>query len=825
MDLGVISRAGLRLIGRSLLVGVRRRVEVIRYDSGPRSRPPFQPPLRIAAVGDAARAVVEAIKRPSGLEVTFLRLPEHLQECPHILVTQATDLPRTMAVAFRGVRGAETPALIVSLGGNWELLRRLPGVPRGVAVLAVRFLRARSLLEAIIENIAQDLPLERAIKEGARKLEPFLSSLRSIIRRRRGILLIMDRALDDALRLGDAIEMLGIQRELAGSLLEKKEKEDLHNLWQIASALKQGTAESAGPRLLDMNLVRATYRPDVPRRLAAGTTLACGADYLLEVHVGARLATSMIRGEEENPSSSGGTSMPDVLDVALQDKELKVVSSHMRQLALPAAGPSRLLFFTLRTPEKTGSAGLRLMVYRRNQMLQSYLVEVEVAEQEVELQARDRGATAQLDFSDTRDLAPKPAETSMEGGVSPAIAPGPLLSIAVNRNGADTHAIFVKGAEDAVGFSIPESGVNSNLQAFREILLNASYTKEIDADGKPKPRLWTQKPGSFSKEFIKDLANFGTDAYHAYLDNTAERLRDTLQTIRTTDDKVIGIVRYDERFAFPWPVFYDMHLPRFAWNADVCFGESAPGVKCAHTGQSRAYCIRGFWGYRHRIQELIGNRKPEDRVDHVGRKKAPGSLQFLAGISDQYAKDIEQMIKGLEGSDKIQPTDSTALLDALWDNARRPAVLVVLGHLFHKAEEREPIGPRIPLPAAQAPTQDWLLSRDILEYLDDHPPWQDPNTVVVLLTCESAATTPETLTDFVIAFNRARAGAIIGTECLALSDCMARFSKAFFPLVWEGSMSLGEAMTKVRRTLLEQGYPLAFVFSCIGRADLKVDRR
>lgn len=114
------------------------------------------------------------------------------------------------------------------------------------------------------------------------------------------------------------------------------------------------------------------------------------------------------------------------------------------------------------------------------------------------------------------------------------------------------------------------------------------------------------------------------------------------------------------------------------------------------------------------------------------------------------------------------------------------------------------------------------MSRQILEYLDDHEPWSDRNTVVVLLTCDSMATNPKTLTDFVVAFHRARAGAIIGTECLAFSDCVSRFSQRFFPLLWERGVPLGEAMTEVRRALLQKGYPLAFIFSSIGRADLRV---
>ena len=94
----------------------------------------------------------------------------------------------------------------------------------------------------------------------------------------------------------------------------------------------------------------------------------------------------------------------------------------------------------------------------------------------------------------------------------------------------------------------------------------------------------------------------------------------------------------------------------------------------------------------------------------------------------------------------------------------------------------------------------------------------DPDRLIAALK----ATNPATLTDFVVAFHRARAGAIIGTECLAFSDCVSRFSQRFFPLLWERGVPLGEAMTEVRRALLQKGYPLAFIFSSIGRADLRV---
>jgi hypothetical protein len=59
---------------------------------------------------------------------------------------------------------------------------------------------------------------------------------------------------------------------------------------------------------------------------------------------------------------------------------------------------------------------------------------------------------------------------------------------------------------------------------------------------------------------------------------------------------------------------------------------------------------------------------------------------------------------------------------------------------------------------------------------------------------------------------------------LALSDAALRFADAFLSLVWQRERPLGEAMMEARRHFLRQGNPLAFAFSCIGRADLRVEK-
>ena len=131
-----------------------------------------------------------------------------------------------------------------------------------------------------------------------------------------------------------------------------------------------------------------------------------------------------------------------MLDMAIQDKELKVASSRTRQLMVPPGGPSRMVFFTFRTPDKTGIANLRLIVlYRCNQMLQSYLVQAEIAENEVELEAADRGAIAKMDFSYTRTGLQATGKPLADVGVTPST----VLTLSVNQDAGATHAIFVKG--------------------------------------------------------------------------------------------------------------------------------------------------------------------------------------------------------------------------------------------------------------------------------------------------------------------------------------------------------------------------------------------
>jgi hypothetical protein len=816
MPLWIWLKAILLLVVRVWMWPLRRHLRlVIRYDSGFRSRVPFSVPLRVSIVegGGIEPNVVHPLLWEKPVAIKVARLPEHLRdnETAHIVILAAADFGRTVAALFKDPNSVQIPALLVVVGSNWALARQLWRLPRGTGLIAVRSSMLFGCLKGLMERIANDEPLERAIQNATEEYGDMSAPL-----------VVLDRSSSDALRVGDAAEMTRVQYRLAGGadaeppFSDSQKRGLVTNLWKLAAPLERATPESlpAGARLLDINVLRTTYRPDVGRIVRRGTTLARATEYFLTVHVGPRLASSAIRKEDGALSHVNGVNKhTDVLDVVVQVKELELLSRRRQQVTLRPQGASALVYFTVRTPAEPGTAHLRVLVYRRTKLLQSYWVEAEVTDHEVALEAADRGVVARMDFSFVRDLSGRPAESEDRSGINP------LLSLAVNRDARATHSLFAKGAQGEYEFSIPESGVKQALDDFRRILLEASYVPAEEGEA-PQPRRWSTQPGSDAKEFIRRLARLGYRMHRAYLDNTVPGLRDTLRTLRDSADQMINVTRLDTRFAFPWPVFYDMYVPK-SRSAEVCFGESAPGVRCDHTGDSTAFCIRGFWGYRHQIEELIGGSTPREWVSRIKRTGSRSALRCVVDESLDSGGQLNKLLE-LHGADRSPVASSDALLATLSDVASRPALLMLFAHLHQCESDDLPAGPRIPLPQTQPPQQLWC--DDILDHLDKHPPWIDPSALVLLLTCNSAATSPETLTDFVIALNRAQAGAIVGTECLALSDAALRFADAFLSLVWQRERPLGEAMMEARRHFLRQGNPLAFAFSCIGRADLRVEK-
>ena len=290
-------------------------------------------------------------------------------------------------------------------------------------------------------------------------------------------------------------------------------------------------------------------------------------------------------------------------------------------------------------------------------------------------------------------------------------------------------------------------------------------------------------------------------------------------------DKKLQVIRFDDNFVFPWVIIYDFPLPVEIVGqkaAPVCLGVTADAsgkpVQCGHTSETPAYCVRGFWGVRHYVEEMIGkgtNTNPKIS------KTASGAVRIVADTTLVPSTTLITNLSASLGSTVVSgPLDPDKLLDLLWANPpQRPSILVVLGHLAKRSIKGEPDGARIVL----VPNSKWLLRQKIAErYTKDPIGWRQPRSIVLLMACESAATEVATVNDFVTAWNAAGAGAIVGTECVVGADLAASLAESVTTDLWNGK-TLGEAMTNFRRGVLTRGNPLGLVFHAIGDVDLTVN--
>jgi hypothetical protein len=119
--------------------------------------------------------------------------------------------------------------------------------------------------------------------------------------------------------------------------------------------------------------------------------------------------------------------------------------------------------------------------------------------------------------------------------------------------------------------------------------------------------------------------------------------------------------------------------------------------------------------------------------------------------------------------------------------------------------------------------QQWLTRLELANRAQDEKvAWQQPRPIVLLMACESAATSHRTMNNFVVAFNTAGAAAVVGTESVVDSKLAAQFAKDISLAMFKGKIKLGTAITEFRRAALKHGNPLAFVFNAIGNVDLGI---
>ena len=558
-------------------------------------------------------------------------------------------------------------------------------------------------------------------------------------------------------------------------------------------------------------------------------TLVQGKQYRLNVSIGQSSSNSLMEGDVPSidpllPDPDGENGHD--LDIVIYAKDFALLSPSIQTARLPALGGTDIARFIISSPVDLDVASLRVCIFHKNNLLQAFILRA-ILGKEVRY-TQDSAIRVTLDLSTSQKF------TNID-----ALKPRGLY-IGVNDNGSGDHSLFIKKekfAKEIRGLNL--SVIKNAQEKFRELLATASF------EGKVQKYSPTAKPGDFiSDSFYKDVrafAKFGIECYSNIFDSNDEELKDKLRDFKQSSDKDITIGRHDLNFSFPWPLLYDFPIetPKKGHpDHPVCMGQKLDpekyqdslredGEGCRHNPGLYTYCLEGFWGIRHRIEQVLADKVPTDTKTSI-KITGPYGLSFCDNIKDEFATDLDATLENQYNAKRID--HKVDLVDILWQTESRPSALIVFGHMQTLELEDEPPFPRIitfpkldwPGDPANIPNKKWIY-HELLHNQLVKSSWKgDPLPLVFLINCSNAGLTVDSLNSIVRDFHSAGATAVIGTESDISSDLGARFVKEVLDEMYNRSIELGEAIQKFNKRLFESGVPLAFVFTCFGNNNLKL---
>lgn len=478
------------------------------------------------------------------------------------------------------------------------------------------------------------------------------------------------------------------------------------------------------------------------------------------------------------------------LELVLFEQDFTVLGDRCRNFQLPTSGPSPIVRFPIRAPARRGDARLRVSLYYRDHMLQSFSLKAKVDLEERSVK-NSRFVEMEVDFARAEQI--QDLDTL-----------GPRkISVGVNQDPNGTHTFFFKRGNVKRAVSLPQDALKTQIGVFRDLLLKA--TQERAKFAQPDS-------GEFQNYFRK-LARQGADLWGALYDRHPE-IGKALEDIANLEGDTLQFVRHDPNYAFPWAAIYDFELPTEVVGQPeppVCLG-TQNGKPCNHKWMDRKYCVRGFWGVRHRVEQLMFKHRVPPRLE----KPTHAKVLFAQGYTDNYTNGLKSDLRKDIGTGLFN-TLRDDLLDKIWDRQSGPTIVVVIGHVETKKIIGEPPGPRVVV----VPGQQWLRDRDVRTRRRSNNVIGPPQPIILLLGCGTAAVEMNTLNSLFTSFVSAGAAAIVGTECLVFTDLASLFAHDVTITMIRDGESFGDALRLFRRTLLEKGNPLGFVFTAFGDADLR----
>lgn len=526
-----------------------------------------------------------------------------------------------------------------------------------------------------------------------------------------------------------------------------------------------------------------------------------GEDYRLLVQIGAAQRGSLV---EAPPSIDPLLPDPErnedgwTLDVVVFEKDFVLRSAALQSVFLPRLGGSEAVSFDLRAPADGRAAELRFGIYLRNQLVQSFVLRASLVDR------RDGPiATVVCDFSQTENFR------------NLATLQPRALSIGLNEDDNGTHRLMLKNDSHRASLKLDVNQMERIAERFRTCLRDAT----VDAAGRARfPVAFDASHQPLFEETIRQLARLGGEMFQALLQQDATEIA---QSLRRAPDQPLQIVRFNMSHAYPWPVVYDFRLPddHAGPPARVCRGPADPAPCGCTRDRATGYCLNGFWGIRHELEQLAGQEgKPTDARLTIGcSPTSPEVFLALDDPEDRFAQEVRLALAAQFTRSFAVLEPAGELVKHLWTPAKRPAVFVAFGRMKQAPAPQEPAGPRFSLP----PGSRWLLPRHLIDEAFDQGAWTNPRSLVLLVMCHSGAVEVGAFNDFALAFLHAGASGVLGTETFVFPGIARLFTAQVLGDLKNGQ-TMGQAMRRFVTARAVGGDPTGFVFTYIGSADLSL---
>jgi hypothetical protein len=667
-----------------------------------------------------------------------------------VALVRAQDLAGELRRLSR-VHVDNRPNLVIPYGFEARRIARACRPPKGVALMAIETDRPAGPVQDVLEGIEAGTMMN--------------------IAGRYGVLLAANPA-----------TLIGLNAMTAPSVGSAS--------WLDPLGAVEAVVPEGGGRRLDAELRPVGEDGLASEALVVGSVVVSGTRYRLGVRIGEPYARTVLTTppppiEESLPTLNE----PVDLEVGVFADGFKVEGRSAETLHLPTSGPTSEISFIVVAPVVTEptQAGFDLSLRYQGNVAQQFKLTATVFPAD----ASGRG-DLRLVLTFRRATADESAGLGRRA-----------LSISTETRADGTQRLLIWGP----GTDHSELNlllVNTFMTGFHEILNDAFWLNGLPRWEKTYP---AGQPSADFDETIRKLARLGDQLKNEVLTKLPGENQSKMRELARSEHKTIQVVR-DEDAALPWAALYDYPVPDQA-DAPVCVGR--------HDGQhpdSRAFCIKGFWGVRHIIEETL--RSPARRAEPPYER--PSQAQAVLVSLDELNLYTQEVVAGLRKASglEINPFegDSEELVDRLWATDPRVAIAVLLGHVELDASAGRLARARLALPRGRQFSTGAFTDR-----FYKVGTWTPaPGPLVMVLGCTTGPVDLGSATALTSGFLNAGSPWAVGT-CAAITEAMASDLAHKLAAAVFANDSVGQAMRAWREEVLQAGNPIAFACTAVGDVD------